>query len=101
MAVLPAASMPALAPNVGPRWDSLRRGHAAIDPMFWGPPCLAGSCLRGNTGISEDPLRFGIADVSVRCHTPNKHQTRSSGFVRIRGPIKIGANWAQMYVNGT
>jgi hypothetical protein len=37
IAVLPAASIPALAPDQGPRWDSLRHAHAAIDPMFWGP----------------------------------------------------------------
>lgn len=37
IAVLPTASMPALAPAAGPRWDSLRLAHAAIDPMFWGP----------------------------------------------------------------
>lgn len=37
IAVFPAASMPALAPDQGPRWDSLRRAHAAIDPMFWRP----------------------------------------------------------------
>ena len=35
-AILPAASIPALTPDEGPRWDSLRRAHAAIDPMFWG-----------------------------------------------------------------
>jgi hypothetical protein len=34
IAVLPTASMSALAPNHGPRWDSLWRAHAAIGPMF-------------------------------------------------------------------
>ncbi|MEO6096472.1 MAG: nucleotidyl transferase AbiEii/AbiGii toxin family protein [Fibrobacteria bacterium] len=37
IAVLPADSLPALAPDEGPRWNSLRRAHAAIDTMFWGP----------------------------------------------------------------
>lgn len=37
IAVLPAASIPAIAPDEGPRWDSLRSAHAAIEPMFWGP----------------------------------------------------------------
>ncbi len=37
IAVLPATSLPALAPDEGPRWNSLRRAHAAIDTMFWGP----------------------------------------------------------------
>ena len=34
IAVLPDSSIPALAPDEGPRWDSLRRAHAAINPMF-------------------------------------------------------------------
>lgn len=37
VAVLPASSNPALAPGEGPRWESLRRAHAAIGHMFWGP----------------------------------------------------------------
>ena len=37
IAVLPSTSIPALAPDEGPLWNSLRRAHAAIDPMFWGP----------------------------------------------------------------
>jgi hypothetical protein len=37
IAVLPSSTDPALAPADGPRWEAIRRAHAAIGQMFWGP----------------------------------------------------------------
>jgi hypothetical protein len=37
IASLPSATDPALAPDDGPRWTAVRRAHAAIGQMFWGP----------------------------------------------------------------
>jgi hypothetical protein len=37
IADLPEATLTAFAPAATPRWDSIRRAHDAIAPMFWGP----------------------------------------------------------------
>jgi hypothetical protein len=37
LASLPNGSDPAFAPDDGERWSAIRRAHAAIAPMFWGP----------------------------------------------------------------
>jgi len=55
IAVLPAVSHQAFEPNDGERWGSVRKAHAAIAPMFWGPRLsVEESCVEIRRWISAE-----------------------------------------------